>query len=62
VGIAAGSRNLAAGIGFYAAGLSFYTRWIAHGHNVTFVKNTRIEVITASRPNLLPVPAVPMAK
>jgi len=62
VGIAAGSRNLAAGIGFYAAGLSFYTRWIARGQNVTFVKNTRIEVTTSSRPNLMPVPVVPMTK
>lgn len=62
VGIAVGSRGLAAGIGFYAAGLSFATRWIERGQNVTFVKNTRIEVTTTSRPNLLPVPSVPMAK
>jgi hypothetical protein len=59
VGILAGSRNLAAGIGFYAAGLSLYERWIARGQNVTFVKNTRIEVSTTSTSNLLPVPAVP---
>ena len=62
VGIAVGSRGLAAGIGFYAAGLSVATRWIMRGQNVTFVKNTRIEVTTTSRPNLLPVPSVPMAK
>lgn len=62
VGMAAGSRNLAAGIGFYAVGLSSFTRWIERGKNVTFVKNTRIEVTTTSRPNLLPVPAVPSVK
>jgi hypothetical protein len=62
VGIVASSRNLATGIGAYAAALSFYSRWIARGQDVTFVKNTRIEVTTTSRPNLLPVPAVPMVK
>jgi hypothetical protein len=62
VGIAAGSRYLAAGIGFYAAGLSVATRWIERGQNVTFVKDTRIEVTTTSRPNLLPVPSVPISK
>ncbi|HEY4049902.1 MAG TPA: hypothetical protein VGM27_23820, partial [Acidobacteriaceae bacterium] len=35
VGIAASSRNLAAGIGFYGAALSFYSRWIARGQDVT---------------------------
>lgn len=44
VGIVSGSRYLAAGIGFYAAALSVYERWLVHGHNVAFVKNTRIEV------------------
>ncbi|HUY82647.1 MAG TPA: hypothetical protein VMU92_13055 [Acidobacteriaceae bacterium] len=62
VGMVASSRNVAAGIGFYAAGLSIVSRWIERGHNVTFVKNTRIEVTTTSRPNLLPVPSVPVSK
>ncbi|HEY5254179.1 MAG TPA: hypothetical protein VIJ53_05990 [Acidobacteriaceae bacterium] len=44
VGIVSGSRYLAAGIGFYAAALSVYERWLVHGKNVAFVKNTRIEV------------------
>jgi len=44
VGIVSGSRGVAAGIGFYAAGLSVYERWLVHGQNVAFVKNTRIEV------------------
>lgn len=54
VGIVAGSRDLAAGIGFYAAGLSIYERWLVHGHNVSFVKNTRIEVTTVPSRNVLP--------
>ena len=44
VGIVSGSRYLAAGIGFYAAALSVYERWLVHGQNVAFEKNTRIEV------------------
>jgi hypothetical protein len=47
VGIVASSRNVAAGIGIYGAALSFYDLWIARGHDVVFVKNTRIEVTTA---------------
>lgn len=46
VGIAASSRNVAAGIGFYGAALSFYDLCLARGHNVVFTKNTRIEVTT----------------
>jgi hypothetical protein len=46
VGIAASSRNVAAGIGFYGAGLAFYDLWLARGKNVVFVKDTRIEVTT----------------
>jgi len=46
VGIAASSRNVAAGIGFYGAALAFYDVCLARGRNVVFVKNTRIEVTT----------------
>jgi hypothetical protein len=46
VGIVASSRNVAAGIGIYGAALSFYDLWLAHGHDVVFAKNTRIEVTT----------------
>jgi hypothetical protein len=46
VGIVATSRNVAAGIGFYGAALAFYDLCLARGHNVVFVKNTRIEVTT----------------
>jgi hypothetical protein len=46
VGIVATSRNVAAGIGVYGAALSFYDLWLARGHDVVFVKNTRIEITT----------------
>ncbi len=46
VGILADSRDVAAGIGFYAAALSVYDLWLAHGHDVAFAKNTRIEITT----------------
>ena len=54
VGIVAGSRSVAAGIGYYAAGLSFAERWLVRGQNVVFVKNTRIEVTTIPSRNPLP--------
>jgi hypothetical protein len=46
VGMAASSRNVAAGIGIYGAALSVYDLWLARGHDVVFVKNTRIEITT----------------
>ncbi len=51
VGIVSGSRYVAAGIGFYAAAVSGGERWLVHGQNVTFVKNTRIEVTMAPSRN-----------
>lgn len=57
VGIAAGSRELATGIGAYAAAQSFYNRWLTRGQNVTFPKNTRIEVVTSSAPHRMAIPA-----
>jgi hypothetical protein len=51
VGIAASSRNVAAGIGFYGAALAFYDLWLAHGKNVVFARNTRIDVTTRPRHN-----------
>ena len=57
VGIVSGSRYLAAGIGFYAAALSVYERWLVHGKNVAFVKNTRIEVTMV--PSRNPISATP---
>jgi hypothetical protein len=58
VGIVASSRNVGAGIGIYGALLSVYDLWLAHGHNVVFVKNTRIEVTTRSSRSPLKVPDV----
>jgi hypothetical protein len=46
VGTVASSRNVAAGIGVYGAALSFYDLWLARGHDVVFVKNTRLEITT----------------
>jgi len=46
VGVAAGDRNLAAGIGFYAAGLSFFDNFLRSGRDVVFPKDTRIEIET----------------
>jgi hypothetical protein len=46
VGLAAGNRNLAAGIGYYAAALSFYENFLRRGRDVAFPKDTRIEIET----------------
>ena len=46
VGVAAGDRNLAAGIGFYAAGLSVYDNFLHSGRDVVFPRDTRIEIET----------------
>lgn len=46
VGVAAGDRNLAAGIGFYAAALSFYDNFLHSGRDVVFPRDTRIEIET----------------
>ena len=46
VGIAAGNRNIAAGLGFYAAALSTYENFLRPGHDVDFPKDTRIEIET----------------
>lgn len=44
VGMAAGSRNLAAGIGFYGTAIAVYRRWIRRGREVEFPKYNRIDV------------------
>jgi len=46
VGVAAGNRNLAAGIGYYAAGLSIYDNFLHSGRDVAFPRDTRIEIET----------------
>jgi len=57
VGIAASSRNVAAGIGIYGAALSFYDLWLARGHDVVFPKNTRVEITTNPSRSPLKAPA-----
>jgi hypothetical protein len=47
VGTAAGSPQLAAGIGYYAAALSIYENWLAPGRDVVFPLDTRIEIETS---------------
>ncbi|QHN02840.1 hypothetical protein FTO74_05215 [Granulicella sp. WH15] len=49
VGIAAGSAELAAGIGYYQAMLSTYDRWVAKGKRVVFPRDTRIVIETTAR-------------
>ena len=46
VGIAAGNRNLAAGLGYYAASLSVYDNFLHSGRDVVFPRDTRIEIET----------------
>jgi hypothetical protein len=46
VGVAAGNRNIAAGIGFYAAALSVYDNFLHSGRDVVFPRDTRIEIET----------------
>ncbi len=43
-GIAGGSPELAMGIGYYAAAMGSYDSFIAKGQNVTFPRNTRLEI------------------
>jgi hypothetical protein len=47
VGVAAGSREFAAGLGFYAAGLSFSRNFLYNGRDVDFPNDTRIEIETS---------------
>lgn len=47
IGTAAGSRELAAGIGYYAAALSIYENWLSPGRDVIFPLDTRIEIETS---------------
>lgn len=62
VGIAAGNRKLAAGIGYYAAALSFYENFLRPGRNVVFPRNTRIEIQTTPlrAPVILPASGPPL--
>ena len=57
VGTVAQQRNLAAGLGYYGAAVALYERWLRHGKEVTFAKDTRLVVqTTARRSAALPTP------
>jgi hypothetical protein len=43
--LASRSQYVGAAFGFYGTGRAVYSRYIAHGADVTFPKNTRIEVV-----------------
>ena len=58
VGIVASSRDVAGAIGIYGAALSVYDLWLGRGHNVVFVKNTRVEITTTPSRNPLNAPEV----
>lgn len=47
VGLTAGSRSLAAGIGFYAVGLTIGHTWLHDGHQIVFPQGTRIDIDTS---------------
>ena len=49
VGMAASDRNVAAGFAYYGLAKSIYRRWIARGHNVTFSRDTRMEIELSER-------------
>ncbi|MGH9772979.1 MAG: hypothetical protein ACRD4Q_14990, partial [Candidatus Acidiferrales bacterium] len=53
VSIAGNSRDLAAAFGFYGVGVSISERWLVRGQNITFVKNTRIDVTTVPGRNVM---------
>jgi hypothetical protein len=53
IAIASGSSQLSTGIGAYGTALSVYRRWIAHGTEVTFARDTRI--VLEATPRSAPV-------
>lgn len=44
IALAGTSPNVSAGIGAYGTAVSLYRRWIAHGNEVTFARDTRLVV------------------
>jgi len=47
--MAASNRGLAQGFAYFALSKSIYKRWIAKGHEVSFPKNTRLEIELSER-------------
>jgi len=44
IGVGLNDSNVAAGLGFYSAAVSTGYRWLAHGNDVTFARDTRLVV------------------
>jgi hypothetical protein len=49
VGMAASDRSVASGFAYYGLAKSIYRRWIARGHDVTFGRDTRMEIELSER-------------
>jgi hypothetical protein len=49
VTMAASNRGLAQGFAYFALSKSIYKRWIAKGHEVSFPKDTRLEIELSER-------------
>ena len=49
VGTAGGWSNVAAGIGYYGTALAVWNRWIRHGTDVNFARDTRLVLRTSVR-------------
>jgi hypothetical protein len=49
IGTASGSGGLISGFAYYEVGKVVFDTWIARGHEVTFAKNTRLEIELAQR-------------
>ncbi|MGI8771544.1 MAG: hypothetical protein ACR2JE_08905 [Acidobacteriaceae bacterium] len=49
VGMAVSDRHVGAGFAYYGLAKSIYRRWIARGHNVTFGRDTRMEIELTER-------------
>jgi hypothetical protein len=47
--MAASNRGLAQGFAYFALSKSIYKRWIAKGHEVSFPKDTRLEIELSER-------------
>jgi hypothetical protein len=61
VGLAGGSPNVAASIGYWGAARAVYYRWIARGQKIAFAKDTRIVVETTPRRSAAIKPATASA-
>ena len=49
IGTAAGNGSLITGFAYYEVGKVVFDTWVARGHEVTFAKNTRLEIELSQR-------------